>query len=191
MSAIIDSYSESNSNIGQIIGDGSNFGHYYYAGQSITGNGDSLEKSTFYLEKYGSPTGNAYAKIYAHSGTFGTSSLPTGSPLATSDPFDVSTLTGGSVLRDLTFSGVNQIVLENNTHYIVVFGGLTGADLNNYVYIAYDNSSPTHNGNMCSLSGSWSYTASDLIFYVYGTTVTPPATPIVGLRYPIPPFKRS
>ena len=59
-------------------------------GQSFTGNGLILNSAEFYLKKKGSPTGNAVVKIYAHSGTYGTSSVPTGSALATSDNFDVS-----------------------------------------------------------------------------------------------------
>ena len=188
MSTIIDSYSESNSTNSLNVGDGSNMGHYYYVGQSITGNGSPVEKCTFYLNKYGSPTGSVYAKIYAHTGVFGTSSLPTGSPLAVSDPLDVSTLTSSTQLIDFNFSGANQISLENSTHYIVMCGGLTGANSTNYIQIYYDGIDPAHGGNMCYLSGAWSYGATDLVFYIYGIEIL---TPVVGQKYALPPFRRS
>ena len=53
-------------------------------GQSFTGNGGTLDSCVFELGKSGSPTGNAVAKIYNHTGTYGTSSKPTGAALATS-----------------------------------------------------------------------------------------------------------
>ena len=68
------------------------------AGQTFVSSGGTLVKSTFYLSLQGSPTGNAVSKLYALSG-----GLPTGSPLATSDPLDVTTLTSSFVLRDFTF----------------------------------------------------------------------------------------
>jgi len=152
----MDSYSETN-----YVGNTSST-----AGQSFTGDGGTLNSAKFYLEKDGSPTGNIYAKIYAHSGTFGTSSVPTGEPLATSDALDSSTLTTTPTLYTLTFSGDDKITLTNGTKYVVVMDGIT--DFPNYVYIGQDTISPTHDGNKSYWSGSWNAEAgTDLIFYVY------------------------
>jgi hypothetical protein len=46
--------------------------------------GSKLKEAYFYIGRVGAPTGNLTAKLYAHSGTFGTTSLP-GTLLATSD----------------------------------------------------------------------------------------------------------
>jgi hypothetical protein len=48
-------------------------------GQSFEGNGDDIQTVRFYIKKAGSPTGSAYAKIWASTGTHGTSAEPTGS----------------------------------------------------------------------------------------------------------------
>ena len=52
----------------------------------------NLSSVQFYIRKTLSPTGNAVAVLYAHTGTFGTSSAPTGAALATSDEVDVPSL---------------------------------------------------------------------------------------------------
>jgi len=162
----VDKYVESNQD-GNVFLDGVTFRH----AQSFTGNGDYLSKATFYLNKVGSPTGFAYAKLYAHSGVFGTSSVPTGSALATSPPLDISTLTTSYVLTDFLFDGTYQMV--NTTEYCIVIhleddGSLDGS---NYINVGYDSSSPTHSGNKSSFISSWIASSSvDLIFYIEGYT---------------------
>lgn len=174
MAQIIDSYSETNQNTSAAD---------YAEGQSFTGDGGILNSAKFYLKKAGSPTGSAYAKIYAHSGTFGTSSVPTGSPLATSGAFDISTLTTSFQLITFTFTGANKITLTNGTKYIVTleFSGYTPS-YPNYVWTGIDTSSPTHGGNLCykDSGGSWNaVSAYDTCFYVYkddATTTTSATT---------------
>jgi len=168
MALLIDSYSESNFDgyysVSWISGDNG-------IGQSITGDGRTLDSIKFYLAKTGSPTGYAYAKIYAHSGTFGTSSIPTGEPLAVSDGVDVSTfgLEGSETLFTFNFTGANKIILANGTKYVNTIEYLDG-DWDNYINVCYDNSSPTHAGNLSEKWGDNWYAAStdDLCFYVYG-----------------------
>ena len=171
----VDKYVESNANTTSSISNGTINGR----GQSFTGNGDYLTKVTFELGKSGSPTGFARAHLYAHSGTFGTSSIPTGSALASSGFLDVSTLTTSQVLTNFIFDGTVQMV--NTTKYVITLEYNQGAS----VLISGDDSSPTHGGNESQLSsGTWSAVASlDLIFYVEGNTrelnklsVTPDAT---------------
>ncbi len=93
---IVDSYSESNLTSYSSI-------HQYsskrYDGQSFTcGVTVTLSECKFYLNKYNSPTGNCYALIYAHTGTYGTSGVPTGGELATSDAVNVANISTSSSL---------------------------------------------------------------------------------------------
>src|SRR4051794_23390494 len=103
MATLIDSYSETNK---------SNISFVYtanYLGQSFTGTGLAIGSAQWYMRKSGSPSGNLVAKIYAHSGTYGTNSLPTGVALATSDVVNSTTLPTSFTLVTFTFSGANQI----------------------------------------------------------------------------------
>lgn len=161
---IADSYSESN----QDDEIGIYNGYYDSVGQSFTATEGTLSSCKFYLSKTGSPTGSAYAKLYAHTGTFGINGVPTGSPLATSDAFDVSTLTGYYALKTFTFSGANQIELTNGTNYVIVVE-YSGGDSSNYVLVGLDLSTLAHSGNgVYSISGSWYSDANtEAIFYVY------------------------
>jgi len=105
-STAIDSYSESHQDLAITLQAG---GGNTKVGQSFTGDGNALNSCKFYLQKSGSPTGNAVATLYAHTGTFGTNGTPTGAALATSDNFDVSTLTTNLQLITFNFSGVEKI----------------------------------------------------------------------------------
>jgi hypothetical protein len=93
-------------------------------------------------------TGTFQIEIYAHTGTYGTSSAPTGSALATSevnDQDDISATTGENIF---TFSGANQITLTPNTHYVFVVKCLT---LSGTIGLELDSTTPTHAGN----AGAW------------------------------------
>lgn len=165
---LIDSFSEANQDDAYGVGITTK-----YVGQSFLNTSRRLlTGAKFYLKKTGSPTGNGVAKLYAHTGTFGTNSgMPTGAALATSDNFDVSTLTTSYGLAELTFSGANRVVLQPGTHYCIVFYWGDG-DVSNYLAIGIDISSPSHAGsNIYSSDGStWvSQSLYDTVFYVYGT----------------------
>lgn len=169
---LVDSYSEANQDdYYNLYGDGNSA-----IAQSFTSfatKGGILVSCKFDLAKVGSPTGNAYAKVYAHSGTYGESSVPTGSPLATSDPFDVSTLTTTLTLKTLTFSGSDKIKLAPGTYYCVVIE-FTGGDFGNNLKVGIDLSSPTHDGNLADYVAEWvARAANDVCFYVYGQVVGP------------------
>lgn len=137
-------------------------------GQSFIGNDGALLKCTFYLKKSGAPTGNAVAKVYAHAGTFGATSIPTGTPLATSSPVDVSSLTTSHVLTGFSFTGANQIILASGTPYVVVLE-YSGGSGGNVVQAGIDISAPTHGGNLSTFGGgTWSpLVGFDACFYVY------------------------
>ena len=168
MSVIIDRYQEANYNddwaLRNIVGAETALG------QSFTGTGKVLSKVTFYISKANAPTDFAYAKIYAHSGTFGTSSVPTGSPLAISNAIKSSSIGTSLALVDFTFTGSDKITLANGTKYVVVIES-TGGDLTNYIRLSFDSSSPIHAGNLCyyEVGTGWvAWNGGDLIFYVWG-----------------------
>ncbi|MAH45217.1 hypothetical protein CMI37_05275 [Candidatus Pacearchaeota archaeon] len=163
MYILVDSYSEANRD-GQGALSSANEAE---VGQSFTGTAGYLGKVTFHIRKTGSPTGSAVAKLYAHTGVFGTSSLPTGGALATSNNFDVSTLTTSFVLRDLFFSGANRYLLVAGTKYFISIG-YTGGNGSNKVEPGYDSSAPSHGGNYGYENGGWTAAAAvDACFYVY------------------------
>jgi hypothetical protein len=167
VSSLIDSYPTTNSGAYYIMYNDSS---YEKLSQSFTAISSILTSCRFYLKKKGSPTGTAYAKLYAHTGAYGTSSVPTGGALATADGFDVSTLTTSDSLITFNFTGDNQYVLSAGTYYCIVIE-YSGGDFNNSVYCSYDNTASTHSGNSARYrisGGSWTAQSTDLIFYVYG-----------------------
>lgn len=168
MPTLVDIYSESNADSGE----GSlQFGGTLKLGQSFVGNGRTLDSAKFYIRKAGSPPGNVVVEIFAHSGTFGSSSVGTGSPLATSDAIVATTLPSSLSLVEFTFSGANRITLENGTHYVVTISySDAGSSGSNNIRVVWDESSPTHAGNFIYYSEGTSWGANsgrDLPFYVY------------------------
>lgn len=136
-------------------------------GQSFIGMGAYLTSVKFYLKKgQGSPTGNATASLFAHSGTFGSSSVGTGSALATSDNFDVSTLTGYTLVT-LTFS--TPYFMDLGTPYVIVLE-YSGGDNSNSISFGYRFNTGVHAGNRVRYQNSaWIASGSDdAIFYLYG-----------------------
>lgn len=180
MSVLVDNYSEGNSDGYTFVYSPTRIG----VGQSFIGNGTTINSTKFHIYKTGSPSGNIVSRVYLHSGTFGTSSLPTGSPIATSEIVDASTLSTSAELVEFTFTGSNKILLGNGTYYVVTIEFLSG-DSTNYICVSNDTSSPTHEGNFIWYDGGWSYSyplgVSDLVFYVYGDIS--PSLPNVSL-YP-------
>ena len=138
----------------------------YGFGQSFTCDSSAvLVSCRFYLKKAGSPTYSAKAVLYAHSGTYGTSGIPTGAALATSDIFDVATLTTNYQLITFNFSGINQYQMIAGTHYVIMITNVGGETSNTLIGKA--DSAGTHDGNGVtrSLSG-YSASNKDLLFFV-------------------------
>ena len=157
---VVDSYSESNQDVDLYVSEARTG-----RAQSFTStDGGTLDNVVFYIKKYSSPTGYAHAKIYAHSGTYGTSSLP-GALLATSDSIDVSTWSTYALI-EFTFSGAERITLSASTYYIVSFE-YVHATAGAYLNMGGDNSSQDHDGNSMRLEGTWATVTEDLCFYVY------------------------
>ena len=182
MAQIIDSYSESNQDQIALSQDAD-----AWFGQAFTGDGANVISAKLYLKKNNSPTGNAVIKIYAITGNYGVDATPTGAVLATSDNFDISTLTTSFGLIEFTFSGAEQIALTNGTKYFIIYdtSGTTQSGVN-YTILGFDNSSSTHDGNRTLTSNAgtnWFGFSSDMCFYVYkddagvSVSASPSATP--------------
>ena len=165
MSVLADSYSEVNqsSSSSALRSTGP-----HGAGQSFTGDGNTLDSVKWYLLKSGNPTGNIVAKVYAHTGSFGTTGKPTGAALATSDPVPATTLSTSYSLITFTFSGDQRIPLAIGTNYVVTVE-YSGGDDSNFIRAGNDGTSPTHVGNYSEESGgAWSsFNTIDAVFYIY------------------------
>lgn len=182
----IDSYSESNRAQDLVCYYSTSTSQRTRVSQSFTcSDGITLDSAKLYLFRQGSSGSNkpTYVKIYSHSGTYGTSSLP-GSLLATSDAINTDSIGTSQALVTYSFSGTNRISLASSTYYVLVFDYTSaenppeGTSYDN-VWMAYDYTSPTHSGNRGDNYNSGTMSAiagGDLIFYVYGDTVAPTVT---------------
>lgn len=161
---LMDSYADTNQDTNYSVSAGGV--NFQGVAQSFTGNGGTVDSAVFQLRKASAPTGNASFKLFAHSGTFGTSSIPTGTVLATSGTIDVSTLPTAYRLVKLTFASPYTTV--NTTKYTMVVE-FTGGDTTNSLQVGRDASSPTHGGNAADstdLSAWNAQSGRDLIFYI-------------------------
>lgn len=148
---IVDSYD---------VGDTGNKDGSVAVSQSFIGNGSILTKVNFTLSVTFGHNSTATAYLYAHSGTYGTSSVPTGSPLATSDIYPYI---GSKGWKTLTFA--TPYTLVSGTQYCIVIY-VSNANYGKSYYAADGVS-----GNLATgtLGGSWTPDAAkDLLFYVYG-----------------------
>jgi hypothetical protein len=171
--SIIDSYSESNYNTQLNLYSGG----VIRIGQSFTGNGKAIISAKFYCSKSGEPSGSVYAKIFEHSGTYGSSSIAMGAELVTSNPITASSISTSFELVTFTFS--TPYMLTNGTKYVILVE-YDNSDSNNRIMVGYDDSSPTHSGNLCVYFTTWSaISTSDLIFYTYSESVATTFIPII------------
>jgi hypothetical protein len=131
----------------------------------------TLDRVQFCLQKYNLPTGHVQAKLYAHSGTYGTSSLPTGTALAESETRDISTIPDYALsIINFKFTGTNKIVLTRNTYYCVVLHAVDGIITTwNRLSVWRDLTAPSHSGNSMTINNTgWIASSWDRVFYVYG-----------------------
>lgn len=141
--------------------------------QSFTSSGDAetVTGVCFRLKKTGSPSGSIKAAIYAHSGSLGSTSVPTGAALVESAEFDVADLTTSPVNYFFPLSGW---AWDASTNYTVVLDGANalGSALNLVEAIIETAAEATHAGNLGSYDGSsWSAeSGNDLAFKVYYST---------------------
>ena len=167
---VIDSYSESNvDDYGGV--DSSN----PEQGQCFTGDGSVLDSVKLYLASTESPVNMMVSRIYASTGSFGTTCVPTGPVLATSDGVDATGMTGSYTLKSFHFTGAQRVTLTNATKYVVTLY----YNHPQRIRIGTDGSSPAHGGNFNYYNTSvWTaVSGSDVAFYVYADD-TPTPTPI-------------
>ena len=151
--------------------------------QSFLGDGKSLARAGFSLAKVGSPNpGQLRAELYAHTGTFGTSSgKPIGSPLATAiNTVSITDLTTAKVWYYFQFDG--SVVLQNGVPYCIAVGTDTAmADINNTWKPSNSTDGTAHPGSRAFSapgSGVWTgSTASDVSFEVYTDALAEPVYP--------------
>lgn len=147
--------------------------NYQIGNGTITGQGQSfavgandklLSRVHFKLKKVGSPTGNLTAKLYAHTGTFGSSGTPSGAALATSVNIDVSKLTTSYDEVEIGFS--TQYLMTASTNYYITLE-YSGGNGSNYVHVE-GAASGTHAGNRSENTGTWAASSgSDLWFKAF------------------------
>ena len=136
-----------------------------------------MSQAGFYLEKAsGTPTFDLTSVLYAHSGTFGTSSVPTGTALATSTAINATALPAGASWVYFNFD--KTFTLVNGTSYCIAIHSSILGENPNFVYVYADNTAPTHPGNRAAFSGSWTAPGGDLIFRVHTVSVPPASTAV-------------
>lgn len=134
----------------------------------------TLDSCTFYLQRNGSATGPVYAKLWAHTGTYGLNGLPTGTALASSAPVDASAIPGSFGL--VTFQFDNTVPLSVGTPYFITVEYPSGAD--GTLTLGLDwGAHMLHPGNATYTSGGWQVGTAEVLFNVF---VTPPAAPVVS-----------
>ena len=128
------------------------------------------------MNKTIAPTGNAHIVIYYPTGVYGTNARPNGTIIATSDPFDISTLVAApSTPQWFNFS--SPVHLTPGVYCFAYQNPAAGVNAANYPRIAIDTSGPTHAGNyFYYTAGAWLGGASDLGFTLYGYNVSAPYT---------------
>jgi hypothetical protein len=130
----------------------------------------------FYLKKTTGGTGTITARLYAMTGTYGTTGKPTGTPIAETSAINISSLSDSVwALTDFVFSSGTLNGIAGTKYCIVLYS--TNA---NSVYMAQHDTDPSisgyHNGNAFELSNGITWQelpGKDCIFYVYGTIPDP------------------
>ena len=146
-------------------------------GQGVTGAYATLTRALFSMRSFGTVTGNVVAKLYTHTGTFGSTGLP-GTLLATSDNVTASSIAGGANSSvTFTFSGGNQYALVSGTKYFLTVEYNLG-DASNNLGLAVDLTPNTHGGNAAYLQDTaWVTSTNDVTFELYGNEYVP-LTPV-------------
>lgn len=135
-------------------------------------NSCTLDSLIIDMHTNGTPSGSFQFEIYAISGTYGSTSIPTGSALATSDTFAVSSLTGSYATYTINFSGANRIAVTSGQQYALVCNYANTAFPN---AIFFKNKTPSfHGGNMSyKTAGTWNALSTyDAIFDLQGVTAS-------------------
>ena len=137
-------------------------------GQSITGIAGRLASCQFMLNKTASPTGNAVCRLYAISGAHGSTAIPTGAALASSQVLDVSTLDGTLTLTKFQFHDEFLMVLSTDYFLSIEY---TDGDGTDFISVGSDGSSPTDDGNQALANTGFTWVADDTEHIVHDSYV--------------------
>lgn len=130
---------------------------------AVGSNAMVLTRVRFSLKRTGSPTGNMTAKVYAHTGTYGVNSTPTGAALATSVAVPATRLRTAYDEIEFVFVGDQQITLSASTNYVVSVA-FSGGDGSNYVNVGGVDATG-HGGNRSDYVASWTADATDDLWF--------------------------
>jgi hypothetical protein len=178
ITGIMDSYSSTNQSTSMslsTVGAG--------VAQSVVGNGSFVNDVTFFIAKT-LPTVSAtiVAKVWATTGSHGTTAVPSGTALATSDSRDVNTFESGYTAQGFVFTGANRIQLSLGVTYAI--GVELTAQSSGGANVASDNTSPTHAGN--AATSSWiAQAGSDLCFILATRSGAELLAPTVASAAPV------
>jgi hypothetical protein len=118
------------------------------------------------LYKVGTPTGTLVAKLYDHSGTYGSGGVPTGTALATSDAIGVDHL-GTSEPEKTEWVAFDFPLIPSlgigNYCISVEYSSGTATD---YIVWPTVTGGSSHGGNAATYTGSWSSSTDDALFCV-------------------------
>lgn len=182
--AWIDYYSETNQS--SAIG----VGHWNPGGgQSITGDGRTLNSVRLYCCKWPGATGTCYVKLYneTHATAFGIDSVPKGNALAISNGVSVSTIPDAVSYTPILFNFSSPVTLIKGVHYVVTLEFDDPIHPSWEIFIALDLESPTHPGNHCYLNPGdtiWHHfdATRDLCFYAISNQSLGNPSPPANLR---------
>ncbi len=127
---------------------------------------ESIQSVKFWLKKSGSPTGLMRAKIYASTGTVGSTGVPTGDILKTSLELDSADLTTSFAFVEFTFE-TPHAVSAGDVCFVLDY---RGGNASNYIILGTDSSSPTHGSNAFksnTADSGWVQDAQDIIFDLF------------------------
>lgn len=137
-------------------------------GQSFTGAAGWLAEAMFRIQRGATNAGTITAKLYAHTGTFGTTGVPSGAALATSDPINSSAILNGTYSNIVfTFSGANRVQLAAGTKYFITLDASAAGGTQ--FLVGSRTTAPAHGGNAAAFpsGGPWFSYGEDLYFAVY------------------------
>ena len=98
---------------------------------------------------------DAYALLYAHTGTYGISSKPAGSFIASSEAVDITTLEDAVArVTSFQFIGVEMYTMTGGTKYCIAVYG-TDMEVGDAIRVWGTYPDPTHDGNPASSAGGW------------------------------------
>ena len=130
----------------------------------------TLDSLIIDMKTNSSPSGSFQFEIYAMTGTYGSTSKPTGSVLATSDTVTVGSLTSSYATYTVYFTGANAIAMTAGQRYCLVCN-YANTSFPNSIYLK--NKTPSfHGGNQSYQSGgTWTELgAYDVVFNLQGNT---------------------